>query len=145
MKVWNHAKLSVQTSHKGNFKFVLASMGLTVKFGELGILDVDTQVSMCATEEGAAACPSTCTGDCACMDDKDASFTKNDGKKGTCADIAALGYGKPGNGKRKKFFNKEKNAKTHLPSKCNCIIHDTILRFILYFLALAATLFLCYV
>merc|ERR1740136_189739 len=53
-------------------------MGLTVKCGELGSLDADTKAFMCATEEGAAACPSTCTGDCACMDDKDASFTKKE-------------------------------------------------------------------
>jgi len=102
-------------------QFVLPSMGLEVECGELGSLNAEAKAFMCATEEGVAACPITCAGDaCACMDDKDAKFkySKNKNKKGTCADVAALGYGKSGNNKRKKFCNKEKNAKTTCPGSC---------------------------
>merc|ERR1740124_1479410 len=50
-------------------QFVLPSMGLEVECGELGSLNAEAKAFMCATEEGAAACPITCAGDaCACMD-----------------------------------------------------------------------------
>jgi len=103
---------------QGNGKFVLPGMGLEVKCGELSSLDAISKAFMCATEEGASACPSTCTGDCACMDDKDASFTKKNGEEGTCADIALIGFGKPGNGTRRKFCNKEKEARSTCPGTC---------------------------
>ena len=100
---------------QGNGKFVLPGMGLEVKCGELSSLDAISKEFMCATEEGAATCPSTCTGDCACMDNKDASFTKKNGEEGTCADIALIGFGKSGNGTRRKFCNKEKEARSTCP------------------------------
>jgi len=103
---------------QGNGQFVVPGMGLEVKCGELSSLDAKSKAFMCATEEGAAACPATCTGDCTCVDDKDALFKKKDGKQGTCGYIARLSFGKPGNGSRRKFCNKNKEARVACPGTC---------------------------
>ena len=70
---------------------------------------------VCATKEEAAA---TCTGGCACVDNKDASFIKEDGKQGICVNITLLGFGKPGNGTRIKFYNKDTEVKSTYPGTC---------------------------
>merc|ERR1740124_98637 len=45
-------------------------------------------------------------------------FKKKDGKQGTCGYIARLSFGKPGNGSRRKFCNKNKEARVACPGTC---------------------------
>jgi len=52
------------------------------------------------------------------VDDTDASFIKEDGKQGTCVNITLLGFGKPGNGTRIKFYNKDTDVKSTWPGTC---------------------------
>ena len=67
----------------------MSGMELEVKYGELVSLGAKSNLCVCAIKEESAA---TCTGVCVCVDDKYASFTKEDGKKDTCVNITLLGF-----------------------------------------------------